>query len=246
MIKEKLDTAIKGKNIGILVENENGIIYSFNETKKFRSASVIKLFILSYFTQYYKSFDEVVKIPAKARIDGSIITELEIEECSIYDLLLLMTASSCNTATNVLIDIVGFDTLEHYIYECGAFDTTLKRHMMDFEAAKNGYDNITTPVDVVKILKIIEINKMAMEILGQQKNVKRLMRYLYGSDFKFFGKSGELDDVFNDCGIINFRTGKSYCAVMTENMNRDEAAAICGITGLIAVGAESFVYPKHV
>lgn len=241
MIEEKLNKAVEGKKVGILIENESGIIYSVNENKKFRSASVIKLFILSYFTDVYRRFDEKVQIPKSTKVSGSIITELKIDECTVYELLLLMTASSCNTSTNVLIDLAGFDLLEEYITECGATDTSLKRHMMDFEAAKS-FDNITTPRDIIKVLKKIKNNTTAKKILGMQKNVDRLIRYIYSSDYKFYGKSGELPGVFNDCGIIESPKGRSYCCVMTEGLTKNNAAIICGLSGLLSIGSDSFVY----
>ncbi|MDD4474556.1 MAG: class A beta-lactamase-related serine hydrolase [Eubacteriales bacterium] len=242
MIEEKLNKALEGKKVGILIENEKGIIFSINENEKFKSASVIKLFILSYFTDVYGRFDEKVQIPKSTKVSGSIITELKIQECTIYELLLLMTASSCNTSTNVLIDLAGFDQLEKYITECGATNTSLKRHMMDFKAAKNGFDNIASPRDIIKVLKKIENNTTAKKILGMQKNVDRLIRYIYSSDYKFYGKSGELAGVFNDCGIIESPKGRSYCCVMTEGLAKNNAAIICGLSGLSAIGTDNFVY----
>ena len=47
-----------------------------------------------------------------------------------------MIIHSDNTATNLMIDRLGMDRVNRYLKEHGYKDTTLRRKMMDFDAAK--------------------------------------------------------------------------------------------------------------
>lgn len=59
-----------------------------------------------------------------------------------------MIIHSDNTATNLMIDRLGMDRVNRYLKEHGYKDTTLRRKMMDFDAAKKGAENMTTVRDV--------------------------------------------------------------------------------------------------
>jgi hypothetical protein len=91
------------------------------------------------------------------------------------------------------------------------------------------------------LLKRLAQNRTALEILRKQKCVDRLMRYIY-SGAEFYGKSGEIPDVYNDAGILKAKKETAFAAVLTNHVNANTAAVLCGLCGLLAVGSEDVVY----
>ncbi|OGO90706.1 MAG: hypothetical protein A2Y17_03180 [Clostridiales bacterium GWF2_38_85] len=232
---------IPTNDIGIMICDLNETIFSVNENKTFRSASTIKLFILSYYLDYYKTFDKIIQIPEYKYVESSIITELNTTNATIGKLLILMMASSDNTATNILIENVGFDKINNYISNLGIKNTSLKRYMMDFKAVESGLDNISTAYDTIIILKYLSKNQEALEIMAKQKNDVRLTRYIYNDNIKFYGKNGELGNAFNDTGIFFINNNFIFSAVYTRNIEREKAAELCGLCGLLAINESTFV-----
>ena len=149
-------------------------------------------------------------------------------------------AFSDNTATNLLINQFGFNEINAYIVNLGIKNTFLKRHMLDFESAKKGHDNTTTPFDTVKILQHLSKNDLALSIMSKQNTYDRLTRYIF-NDIKFYGKNGELDNTYNDSGIFIFNNKKIFASVFIMNIDKCLSAEICGLCGLIALNKTSFM-----
>lgn len=219
---------------------QNGeILVSHNADKCFPSASVIKLFILSY---YVDKKDVSLPVTRKDMVGTSVITELKIKEVSLSQALTLMIAFSDNTATNLLIKHAGMENINAHIKEIGCKNTVLARKMMDFKAREAGIDNYTTLEDCYKVLEKLKNHPAAMEMLGKQKGLERLGRYIYGSA-KLFLKGGDLADVYNDVGIIVTPEGKTrFAGVLSYNYDRSKAKRLCGKTGLIACDRETILF----
>ncbi|MBR3795942.1 MAG: serine hydrolase [Clostridia bacterium] len=54
-----------------------------------------------------------------------------------------MITDSNNSATNVLIDLLGMDKVNAFSKHIGLQDTILRRHMLDYESARQGRENRT-------------------------------------------------------------------------------------------------------
>ncbi|MBO7162012.1 MAG: serine hydrolase, partial [Clostridia bacterium] len=80
------------------------IIAEHNSKISFPSASVIKLFILSYFAG---KEDTVIPVSRKDMVGTSIISELKLKSVTLKDALTFMISFSDNTATNLLINLAG-------------------------------------------------------------------------------------------------------------------------------------------
>ena len=63
-----------------------------------------------------------------------------------------MIVESDNTCTNMLIDLLGFDAVNEEIQRQGMEHTQLRRKMMDFEAARQGKENVTSPGDMGRVV----------------------------------------------------------------------------------------------
>ena len=124
----------------------------------FPSASIIKVPILLavlHYVQNQFSLTDVVEISPENKVDFSVITEQDLTSCTIYELLLWMIITSDNSATNELIDLLGFEKLNHYFKKIGLAHTNLERKMMDFEKINLGYDNVTTARDMAHLFSLI-------------------------------------------------------------------------------------------
>src|SRR6266851_4870534 len=68
---------------------------------------------------------------------------------TLRDLATMMVAVSDNSATNVLIDRVGFDNVNAMLEGLGLHGTRLRRKMMDLKAASEGRENVSTPREMM-------------------------------------------------------------------------------------------------
>ena len=117
-----------------------------------------------------------------------------------------MIQDSDNVATNLIIDAVGMSAVNEYASEIGLTQTALNRRMMDFAA---GDENYTSANDVAHMLQLIyqgklvssDASEFALDLLkGQHDNAGLLEGLPAGSVFAH--KTGTLDGVFNDGGIV--------------------------------------------
>ena len=78
---------------------------------------------------------------------------------SLRDLAVFMIVLSDNTATNILIDRLGIETINAGIARLGLKKTKLLRRMIDLEAARHGNENVSTPRDILMLLENIHGQK---------------------------------------------------------------------------------------
>ena len=212
------------------------IIAEHNSKISFPSASVIKLFILSYFAG---KEDTVIPVSRKDMVGTSIISELKLKSVTLKDALTFMISFSDNTATNLLINLAGMEEINKHIKEIGCKNTVLARKMMDFKAREEGRENMTSLEDCYTVMEILSKNEEALEMLSTQKCLERLGRYIY-RNVKMYTKPGDLNDVYNDVGIlITPENNKVFAGVLCHKYDKSLAKRLCGKTGLVACKRET-------
>lgn len=232
MLKEKILQLIgqRKDDVGIVVKdlNNDKWILKLNEEKVFQSASTIKIPIMVEVLRQVEmgkySLDQKIKIDNKDKVDFSIISELSVGEYSILDLITLMIIISDNTATNLLIDLAGYDSINNLLEGLSLKNTHLNRKMMDFQAIKEGRKNTTTPTDMAIILEKIyrseilnkEHSKLALDIMKRQLHRDSIPRYLR-EDTLVAHKTGELDGLNHDIGIVYSERANYIIGVFIEN-----------------------------
>ncbi len=82
------------------------------------------------------------------------------------DLATMMVPVSDNSATNVLIDLVGMDNVKQLMDSLGLKNTQLRRKMMDLKAAAEGRENISTPREMMHLLEALYRRKVFTPALG--------------------------------------------------------------------------------
>lgn len=208
------------------LKTKNWLI-KLNEYKVFPAASTIKIPIMLQLLRKVEtgeiSLNQIVGIKREDRVDFSIISELEVKEYSILDLITLMIIISDNTATNVLIDLIGYNSINDLLKKLGFVNTKLKRKMMDFEAINMGHRNNTTPIEMAMILLDIsnsitlkEHSQLALDIMKRQLHRDVLPRYLPDKTV-IANKTGQLDGLNHDIGIVYLENRSYLIGVFTEN-----------------------------
>jgi len=201
--------------------------YIFTSTsKRFRSASMIKVFILATAMEIVKdgnlSLDQPMTIDAYNKVGGAGIlagyatgTQLPMRE-----VLRDMIIHSDNTATNMMIDLLGMDTINDYIKEKGYSDTILQRKMMDF----NGRENYTSAKDLgtffMNLYNLQVVNstydQLMLEIFKDQHDTECLNTAC--PDKVIAHKTGALAGNFSDGGIIfGGKNGDTILIMMGED-----------------------------
>jgi beta-lactamase class A len=143
---------------------------------------------------------------ARAPSDGVLANLSPDLRPTIHDIAHLMITISDNTASNVLLDLLGIETINATMRELGLHSTRLERRFMDFEARKAGRDNWTTAADMVLLLSHIYAGRVPererlLNILLRQNDYSILPAY-WGEDEPFAHKTGGLEGIMHDAGIL--------------------------------------------
>ena len=202
---------------------------------RFSSASVIKVPILITILKHLQTtngdLQQVVTIAEENLVEFSVLTEQQQNEATLHELLLWMTITSDNSATNACIDYLGMDTFNTYFAEMGLQQTKLQRKMMDFDRQQQGFDNETSANDMRKLFQALYEGQLldeawtaiAFDILGRQRSHESLRRYLV-DDVKIAHKTGGLDTVDHDCGIVFHEKGAYFIGVFLTEVTDNEQA----------------------
>jgi len=238
---DNLSSAVKnrieafGNHPSVVIKDlDMGWEIDFNKDKLVPSASLVKIpIMLACFyaagekrinlkdTVYLKTSEKVAgsKVVGKKPV-GSVFTVEELIEP--------MITQSDNTATNMLIDYIGFDTLGMYFKKIGLKNTNIVRKMLDFKERKKGIENYTTTEDMAFVLEKLyrsnfmnkEVSKQCLLLLGQQKINDRIPRKLPKDDTFIAHKTGLERHVCHDVGIVYTQKGNFLICVLVRHKNK--------------------------
>jgi beta-lactamase class A len=126
---------------------------------------------------------------------------------TVRDLVEDMIQYSDNSATNKLIDLVGMNRVNALIREFGLEQTRLRRKMMDTAAAARGDENVSTPLEMARIVRLIYSNQAAdpescRDMLDIMKRVDAYMRPMIPDNIEVASKPGDLDGVRTETGVV--------------------------------------------
>ncbi|WP_462409649.1 serine hydrolase [Neobacillus sp. Marseille-QA0830] len=218
----------KGR-MGLAIEIGQEQIY-LNSGEVYPSASVIKLPILIEGLRQGEAgilnLDDLTVIENQTGGSGVLQALSSGAKLSILDLMTLMITVSDNTATNMLIERLGIDSINTTIKKMGLTGTMLKRKMMDFEATERGVDNVTSPTDMLRCLKAINEGnilsengrKMALKIMHAQQFQDKIPAMMDLDKIYVANKTGGLPKVENDCAILCYNNQTAYAAILTDEL----------------------------
>ena len=203
------------------------------EQQVFPTASTIKLAILY---ELFRQADEGrLTLDTAAPLDRSqvvggtgILHALGTPALTLRDHAVLMMSISDNTATNVLIDRIGLPAIASRMQSLGLGGIRLRRKMMDGAAAQRGEENVASPREIVRLLRILDSG----EALKPESKVAALKVLAVGTGgylrrgvapgVEVLSKSGELEGVRVDAAIVRAKNRPYAVAVMTTYL-KDEA-----------------------
>ena len=222
---------------------ETGEIYTYNATQTMRAASLIKLpLLIQALTEVARGNLELGQhIPLKAEDQvggaGILHTLKPGLEPTLHDLLTLMIIVSDNTATNLVIDLLGLDAANRFIQNLGLAQTKLAGQLQLPEekqtaAQRRGERNTSCAADIVGLLLRLEnrdllpdkLTTLALNILRKQQFTEALARYLpidrelHNPHVVVASKSGCLRRLWHDAGLVYSAEGSPLYSlvVMTE------------------------------
>lgn len=199
--------------------------------RPFQAASTIKVLILiavarALETGTLNPSTRIVPAP-HTRVGGSgVLNRLSHDLApTIADHAWLMTAISDNTASNVLIDAVGFAAICELQGDLGLVATMLHRHFMSTATKRRPQDpsNSVSAADLTTTLAAIATDQVASpercawmrSLLGDQQYRDGIARHLpLGVDYA--GKTGWQSGIVHDCGLLTGPGGTVALAVLTE------------------------------
>jgi len=212
---------------------------TYNADLVFPAASVIKLVIFVALYQFAEHEPDVfarrITLQLSDFVGGSEILDgyNPGQSIAIVTLARAMIEQSDNTASNVLLDYLGFDRIRATIHQAGLAHTQLKRHFMDVNAIFHHSENLTTPRDMGMLLSQLERGaheglrtiaspascRKMIDILLHQEDRDKIARGL-PKGVPLADKTGEIDGVRNDVGIIDPYGETPYVlAVLTKDLN---------------------------
>lgn len=239
MFEKHINEILKGSvgKISILLKDlgKNGVEYSLNTCEKLPSASTIKVLIMiealnQYFKGYY-DLNEFIDVHHKDKVDFSVISQMKTNRYKYIDLITLMIIYSDNTATNVLIDLLGFDNINSWCEKMKLSNTVLKRKMMHFDEISEGKENYTSAEDLCVMLEKIYKREILnvkccdimIDILKRQQYNNLLKRYI-PEEICVAHKTGENYNLRHDAGIF-YLDNKTYILVVMMKDFEDERKA---------------------
>ncbi|CUT01558.1 serine hydrolase [Candidatus Chrysopegis kryptomonas] len=222
--------------IGVAIKNlATGETFLINENLLFPQGSAIKIPILVEVLKQanegkFKLTDKI-KIEKKYQVGGSgVLKEFGdgLSELSIYDLAVLMITVSDNTATNILIDLVGMENVNKTLEKLGFKNTKLQRKMIRPDASARGEENLSTPFEAMKFMEMLykgqivskEISEQAIKILKKEKEAN-LNKYL-PQNIEIANKPGGIEGVTCEWGIV-FLPRHPYVIIIMSNYNLTSA-----------------------
>jgi len=142
----------------------------------------------------------------------------------ISDLALHMIATSSNLATNLLLDLVGLETVQRALDELGIDGIDVRRGVEDERAFDAGINNRVTADGLVQLLRIIaeerafspELSRGMLDLLHAQEFRNGIPARLPNA-VRVAHKTGDISTIAHDAGVVYPPGRRPYVvAILTE------------------------------
>jgi beta-lactamase class A len=250
LLDSKIKTKIAGFNghVSLYAKNlETGATYALAADEPVRTASTIKFPIMiecfAEAAEGKRDLAELIKLTEEEKVSGSgILQDLSSgREYPLHDLIMLMITLSDNTATNLILNLIGGNAVNARMTKLGLEQTRSMRKILgdgnklkplpsgiSDEGAKpeNKKWGIgrSSPHEMVILLEKLYrgelVNKSAsaemLEILKKQRDHSSIGRDM--KDVVIANKSGALDALRSDIGIVYSKQGPIAMAITVDGM----------------------------
>lgn len=206
---DELNTAYPDQLGFVLINEQSGEVITTNESRIFTSASLYKLFLT------YAILEQV---------DAGLLSlqDQMADGATIDDYLTSTITVSANEPAKELAHLIGWENIETFIHEQGFVSTSFNPYL-EYDGIYYNGDLETTPAEVAFLLERLLEGELLSEastkyflgLLGNQQLVYALNTGL-SSDVTFAHKTGLLDDVSHDAGILSMDGQNYIVAVLTD------------------------------
>lgn len=217
---------------------DSGVVYGLRGDERVRTASTIKLPIMvTVFANVAAGkarFEDELELTKEKKVGGSgVLGELHDGlRLTLRDAVNLMIVLSDNTATNLVLDAVTADEVNRQMEALGLKRTQVLRKIGGGSPSRANEDPVTrlfgigvsTPREMVTLLERLERGEVVspeasrdmIEILKREQYADGIGRTLY--DVPIASKSGSLDRLRSDVGIVYTRRGRIAMAITCDEM----------------------------
>jgi beta-lactamase class A len=218
---------------------DTGKDYSLRGDEQVRTASTIKVPIMAEtFRQVaegkVKWNDEIVLTKEKKQGGSGILFEFsDNTKIDLKTAVHLMIVVSDNTATNLVLDKITADSVNDYMDTLGLLQTRSMRKIGGGGESKVFADpqnklfglGVSSPKNMVKLLEMLERGEIvSREASGEMINILKRQQLKDGigrglpDTIPSASKSGALDRLRADVGIVYTRRGRIAMAITTDDM----------------------------
>jgi beta-lactamase class A len=226
-----------GGTIGYAITWNGVIAGERNGRRRFRAASTVKIPLM---VELYRqvdagavSLDDVRPLLDEDRTPGSGVLQhfRAGVALTLDDLCTLMIAISDNTATNLLLDLVGMERVAATMRSLGMTDSEIGRRMLGRLPTEQEGENWAAPLDYAKALMAIVDGTAAspagceqmLTMLERQTATRRVTRYV-PVGVRCGSKPGSLLGVTNDVGFVQTADGTLVVSMFCEDLGSEEEA----------------------
>jgi len=205
----------------------------WNPERIFPQGSTIKILILIELFRQAETGEIDLKASYLVRdvdkVGGAgILKELghESVRLTVRDLAVLMMVLSDNTASNLLIDLVGLERINQTVQDLGFQHTRLTRRFQDYYALHTGLDNTSTPREMVRLLSRLYHHELVdptttsgiLDLMQRPKPGE--IRQLLPEELVIAHKPGGLNGGVSDAGIV-YQPDSPYVIALMTNFLHD-------------------------
>ena len=202
--------------IGLYMKKLSGESYAYHADEPFEAASVIKLPIMAEAFRQFEAGeierDRLITIRPEDKLPscGALSYMHNGLAVTVLDLVTLMIILSDNTATNLLIDLLGMEKINAMIDAMELTGTRLNRKLFRPELSARGIQNYVTARDMGRMMELLlrgelvsrDASREMLTILRNQRLNGKMPFYLHSRDIPVAHKTGEDDGITHDVGII--------------------------------------------
>ena len=220
-----------------LVDANSGEVFaSYRMDTVYKSASLIKtpimLCVLEEVEKGLYTLDTKITMQSAQCVGDEAPVIENGMDVPLSVLLEYMITYSNNSATNALIDLLGMEKINAYSRRIGLVNTVLRRHMLDFEAARQGNENHTSTDDMLRLYTMLYkgegltpfICETALPILLRQHDKELLL--FANPEQKAAHKTGGLSDIAHDAGILYGENRTLLFAVLATAPDERQCVAL--------------------
>ena len=255
----ELQVRAKATRLAVAIQDlETGARFDYHADEWFHAASTIKVAVLvgvygaiargellpqsrvHVRNRFLSAYDGS---PFRLRIDRDASPEIHREigrTLRVSELAEAMIVTSSNLATNLLLDLVGLDTIQRTLdaFELQGID--LRRGVEDELAFEHGINTRVTAQGLVELLRLIGEERVFSPEISRQ-----LLDTLLGQQFKsgipaglpagtrVAHKTGDISTIAHDAGLVFLPGRKPYALVVLTEWN----ASVTGRSALIAAAS---------